>query len=51
MAVPKKRISKAKKRIRKSIWKKKTIQIRLKAFSLGKSLLTGNLKSFFYKKK
>nr|YP_010621308.1 ribosomal protein L32 [Cuscuta europaea]WBF90854.1 ribosomal protein L32 [Cuscuta europaea] len=50
MAVPKKRISKAKKRIRKNIWKRKTIEVRLKALSLAKSLLTGKFQSFFYKK-
>nr|AGW98680.1 ribosomal protein L32 [Ipomoea pes-tigridis] len=47
MAVPKKRISKSKKRIRKNTWKRKSFWTALKAFSLGKSLSTGNLKSFF----
>nr|YP_010273580.1 ribosomal protein L32 [Cuscuta japonica]AZL92883.1 ribosomal protein L32 [Cuscuta japonica]UKO31988.1 ribosomal protein L32 [Cuscuta japonica]WCF05628.1 ribosomal protein L32 [Cuscuta japonica] len=47
MAVPKKRSSKSKKRIRKNTWKVKSLWTTLKAFSLGKSLLTGNLKSFF----
>nr|YP_009679743.1 ribosomal protein L32 [Daphne giraldii]QDP70059.1 ribosomal protein L32 [Daphne giraldii] len=47
MAVPKKRISISKKRIRKNIWKKKGYRAALKAFSLAKSLSTGNSKSFF----
>nr|YP_009418930.1 50S ribosomal protein L32 [Gordonia fruticosa]ASM45253.1 50S ribosomal protein L32 [Gordonia fruticosa] len=47
MAVPKKRTSISKKRIRKKIWKKKGYWAALKAFSLGKSLSTGNSKSFF----
>nr|YP_009912581.1 ribosomal protein L32 [Ficus beipeiensis]YP_009939192.1 ribosomal protein L32 [Ficus tikoua]QLJ53864.1 ribosomal protein L32 [Ficus beipeiensis]QNV47498.1 ribosomal protein L32 [Ficus tikoua]UVW82333.1 ribosomal protein L32 [Ficus beipeiensis]UVW82417.1 ribosomal protein L32 [Ficus beipeiensis] len=48
MAVPKKRTSISKKRIRKNIWKKKGYWAALKAFSLGKSLSTKNSKSFFY---
>nr|YP_010344448.1 ribosomal protein L32 [Solanum rubicaule]UNZ87865.1 ribosomal protein L32 [Solanum rubicaule] len=47
MAVPKKRTSTSKKRIRKNIWKGKAYWIALKAFSLAKSLSTGNSKSFF----
>nr|QIQ22897.1 ribosomal protein L32 [Cistanche tubulosa] len=47
MTIPKKRTSAAKKRIRKYLWKKKGYQTALKAFSLGKSLSTGNSKSFF----
>ncbi|YP_009378809.1 ribosomal protein L32 (chloroplast) [Actinidia eriantha] len=47
MAVPKKRTSIAKKRIRKNIWKRKAYWAALKAFSLGKSLSTGNSKTFF----
>nr|YP_009894588.1 ribosomal protein L32 [Crateva tapia]QKK41048.1 ribosomal protein L32 [Crateva tapia] len=47
MAVPKKRTSISKKNIRKNIWKKKGYWAALKAFSLGKSLYTGNSKSFF----
>nr|YP_010019696.1 ribosomal protein L32 [Primula septemloba]QOJ49397.1 ribosomal protein L32 [Primula septemloba] len=47
MAVPKKRTSISKKRIRKNIWKKKGYWAALKAFSLGKSLSTGQSKSFF----
>nr|YP_009171296.1 ribosomal protein L32 [Pelargonium cotyledonis]YP_009171310.1 ribosomal protein L32 [Pelargonium cotyledonis]YP_009171393.1 ribosomal protein L32 [Pelargonium australe]YP_009171407.1 ribosomal protein L32 [Pelargonium australe]ACH47391.1 ribosomal protein L32 [Pelargonium cotyledonis]AJA38503.1 ribosomal protein L32 [Pelargonium cotyledonis]AJA38516.1 ribosomal protein L32 [Pelargonium cotyledonis]AJA38599.1 ribosomal protein L32 [Pelargonium australe]AJA38613.1 ribosomal protein L32 [Pe len=44
--VPKKRISSSKKRIRKNLWKGKGHSAALKAFSLGKSLSTGNSKSF-----
>nr|YP_009299036.1 ribosomal protein L32 [Pelargonium dolomiticum]YP_009299048.1 ribosomal protein L32 [Pelargonium dolomiticum]YP_009299932.1 ribosomal protein L32 [Pelargonium trifidum]YP_009299944.1 ribosomal protein L32 [Pelargonium trifidum]AJB98950.1 ribosomal protein L32 [Pelargonium dolomiticum]AJB98962.1 ribosomal protein L32 [Pelargonium dolomiticum]AJB99846.1 ribosomal protein L32 [Pelargonium trifidum]AJB99858.1 ribosomal protein L32 [Pelargonium trifidum] len=47
MTVPKKRISSSKKRIRKKIWKRKGHWAALKAFSLGKSLSTGNSKTFF----
>lgn len=47
MAVPKKRTSISKKRIRKNIWKKKGYWAALKAFSLGKSLSTRSSKSFF----
>lgn len=47
MAVPKKRISTSKKRIRKNIWKREGYWTALKAFSLGKSLSTGTSKSFF----
>nr|YP_010262098.1 ribosomal protein L32 [Gentiana rubicunda]UIB41601.1 ribosomal protein L32 [Gentiana rubicunda] len=47
MAVPKKRISTSKKHIHKNFWKMKGYWAALKAFSLGKSLLTGNSKSFF----
>nr|YP_009028100.1 ribosomal protein L32 [Hymenopus heteromorphus]YP_009028183.1 ribosomal protein L32 [Couepia guianensis]YP_009028266.1 ribosomal protein L32 [Licania alba]YP_009028349.1 ribosomal protein L32 [Leptobalanus sprucei]YP_009262995.1 ribosomal protein L32 [Afrolicania elaeosperma]YP_009263244.1 ribosomal protein L32 [Couepia caryophylloides]YP_009263327.1 ribosomal protein L32 [Couepia grandiflora]YP_009263410.1 ribosomal protein L32 [Couepia ovalifolia]YP_009263493.1 ribosomal protein L32 [C len=47
MAVPKKRTSISKKRIRKNIWKRRGYWTALKAFSLAKSLSTGNSKSFF----
>nr|YP_010923064.1 ribosomal protein L32 [Halodule uninervis]WJZ45468.1 ribosomal protein L32 [Halodule uninervis] len=47
MAVPKKRTSMSKKRIRKNIWKKKGYLSAVKAFSLAKSISTGNSKSFF----
>ncbi|CAN6932113.1 unnamed protein product [Brassica oleracea var. botrytis] len=47
MAVPKKRTSISKKRIRKKIWKRKGYWTSLKAFSLGKSLSTGYFKKFF----
>uniref|UniRef100_A0AAT9ZW15 Large ribosomal subunit protein bL32c n=1 Tax=Phanera cardinalis TaxID=3078825 RepID=A0AAT9ZW15_9FABA len=51
MAVPKKRTSISKKRIRKNFWKKKGYWAALKAFSLAKSLYTGKSKSFFVQKK
>nr|YP_010724144.1 ribosomal protein L32 [Libertia pulchella]WDW31271.1 ribosomal protein L32 [Libertia pulchella] len=47
MAVPKKRTSISKKRIRRNIWKKKGYFAAIKAFSLAKSVSTGNSKSFF----
>nr|YP_004733711.1 ribosomal protein L32 [Hydrocotyle verticillata]YP_009409174.1 ribosomal protein L32 [Hydrocotyle sibthorpioides]YP_010154634.1 ribosomal protein L32 [Lilaeopsis chinensis]YP_010948468.1 ribosomal protein L32 [Hydrocotyle calcicola]YP_010948555.1 ribosomal protein L32 [Hydrocotyle dielsiana]YP_010948641.1 ribosomal protein L32 [Hydrocotyle ranunculoides]YP_010949000.1 ribosomal protein L32 [Hydrocotyle himalaica]YP_010949086.1 ribosomal protein L32 [Hydrocotyle hookeri]YP_010949172.1 rib len=47
MAVPKKRTSISKKRIRKNLWKRKGYWAALKALSLGKSLSTGNAKGFF----
>lgn len=47
MAVPKKRTSSSKKRIRKNNWKRKGYWAALKAFSLAKSLSTGSSKSFF----
>uniref|UniRef100_A0A3Q7FGT0 Large ribosomal subunit protein bL32c n=1 Tax=Solanum lycopersicum TaxID=4081 RepID=A0A3Q7FGT0_SOLLC len=47
MAVPKKRTSTTKKRIRKNIWKRKGYEVALKGFSLAISLSTGNSKSFF----
>nr|YP_009670122.1 ribosomal protein L32 [Azima tetracantha]QCW95441.1 ribosomal protein L32 [Azima tetracantha] len=47
MAVPKKRTSISKKRIRKNFWKRKGYWTALKAFSLAKSLSIGNSKSFF----
>lgn len=48
MAVPKKRTSKSKKKIRETIWKEKANQASLKAFSLAKSILTNRSKSFYY---
>nr|YP_010033357.1 ribosomal protein L32 [Diplophyllum taxifolium]QOW40280.1 ribosomal protein L32 [Diplophyllum taxifolium] len=48
MAVPKKRTSKSKTKIRRSIWKNKANEIALKAFSLAKSILTNRSKSFYY---
>nr|YP_010392109.1 ribosomal protein L32 [Cyananthus lobatus]UPX07718.1 ribosomal protein L32 [Cyananthus lobatus] len=48
MAVPKKRTSISKKRIRKKIWKGKGSRSALKALALGKSLSTGKSKSFFF---
>ena len=47
-AVPKKRTSISKKRIRKNIWKRKGYGAALKAFSLAKSLYSGKSKSFMY---
>nr|YP_010292937.1 ribosomal protein L32 [Dapsilanthus disjunctus]ULQ65130.1 ribosomal protein L32 [Dapsilanthus disjunctus]ULQ65218.1 ribosomal protein L32 [Dapsilanthus disjunctus] len=47
MAVPKKRTSLSKKRIRKNLWKKKGYLATLQAFSLAKSISTGHSKSFF----
>nr|YP_009477743.1 ribosomal protein L32 [Pistacia weinmaniifolia]AVN67005.1 ribosomal protein L32 [Pistacia weinmaniifolia] len=47
MAVPKKRTSILKKRIRKNRWKRGGYWAALKAFSLAKSLSTGNSQSFF----
>nr|YP_005089462.1 ribosomal protein L32 [Silene noctiflora]AEC04213.1 ribosomal protein L32 [Silene noctiflora]WFF47211.1 ribosomal protein L32 [Silene noctiflora] len=51
MAVPKKRTSISKKRIRQNFWKKKGYWAALKAFSLAKSFYTGKAKSFFVLKK
>jgi large subunit ribosomal protein L32 len=48
MAVPKKRTSKSKKKIRRNIWKQEATQARIKAFSLAQSILTGRSKSFYY---
>nr|YP_009407229.1 ribosomal protein L32 [Viscum coloratum]ASA46185.1 ribosomal protein L32 [Viscum coloratum] len=50
MTVPKKRTSILKKKIRKNIWKKKIYRMSIKAFSLAKSIATGNSKSFLYSK-
>nr|YP_008993482.1 ribosomal protein L32 [Magnolia kobus]YP_008993568.1 ribosomal protein L32 [Magnolia liliiflora]YP_008993740.1 ribosomal protein L32 [Magnolia salicifolia]YP_008993912.1 ribosomal protein L32 [Magnolia sprengeri]YP_009365623.1 ribosomal protein L32 [Magnolia biondii]YP_009463570.1 ribosomal protein L32 [Magnolia alba]YP_009539619.1 ribosomal protein L32 [Magnolia sinostellata]YP_009557754.1 ribosomal protein L32 [Magnolia zenii]YP_009860717.1 ribosomal protein L32 [Magnolia amazonica]YP len=47
MAVPKKRTSISKKRIRRNIWKKKGYWAAVKALSLAKSISTGHSKSFF----
>nr|YP_010920082.1 ribosomal protein L32 [Phebalium clavatum]YP_010920169.1 ribosomal protein L32 [Phebalium elegans]WAJ52566.1 ribosomal protein L32 [Phebalium clavatum]WAJ52653.1 ribosomal protein L32 [Phebalium elegans] len=49
MAVPKKRTSILKKRIRKNIWKNGGGWAALKGVSLAKSLSTGNSKRFFGK--
>nr|YP_009569320.1 ribosomal protein L32 [Ceratostigma willmottianum]YP_010689904.1 ribosomal protein L32 [Ceratostigma plumbaginoides]YP_010689986.1 ribosomal protein L32 [Ceratostigma griffithii]YP_010690068.1 ribosomal protein L32 [Ceratostigma minus]QBC67159.1 ribosomal protein L32 [Ceratostigma willmottianum]WBR75613.1 ribosomal protein L32 [Ceratostigma plumbaginoides]WBR75695.1 ribosomal protein L32 [Ceratostigma plumbaginoides]WBR75777.1 ribosomal protein L32 [Ceratostigma griffithii]WBR75859.1 rib len=51
MAVPKKHTSISKKRIRKNLWKRKGFSETLKAFSLARSLSTGNSKTFFCMKK
>nr|QWW33795.1 ribosomal protein L32 [Sophora davidii]QWW34046.1 ribosomal protein L32 [Thermopsis turkestanica]UEN67605.1 ribosomal protein L32 [Sophora davidii]UQJ77101.1 ribosomal protein L32 [Sophora sp. ND-2022] len=47
MAVPKKRTSISKKRIRKNFWKKGGYWTALKSFSLAQSISTRNSKSFF----
>nr|YP_010253702.1 ribosomal protein L32 [Aristolochia delavayi]QTZ18072.1 ribosomal protein L32 [Aristolochia delavayi] len=47
MAVPKKRASMSKKRIRRNIWKKRGYLAAEKALSLAKSISTGHSKSFF----
>nr|YP_010623627.1 ribosomal protein L32 [Uvaria dulcis]WBF97685.1 ribosomal protein L32 [Uvaria dulcis] len=47
MAVPKKRTSISKKRIRRNLWKKKGYWAAVKALSLAKSISTGYSKSFF----
>nr|YP_009424827.1 ribosomal protein L32 [Oberonia japonica]ASU93356.1 ribosomal protein L32 [Oberonia japonica] len=51
MAVPKKRTSMSKKHIRKNLWKKKGFFEAVKAFSLAKSVSTGQSKSFFVRQK
>nr|YP_009568332.1 ribosomal protein L32 [Plumbago auriculata]ADD30216.1 ribosomal protein L32 [Plumbago auriculata]QBC69246.1 ribosomal protein L32 [Plumbago auriculata]QBE86614.1 ribosomal protein L32 [Plumbago auriculata] len=51
MAVPKKRTSISKKRIHKNFWKRKGFSAALKAFSLARSLSTGNSKFVFVRKK
>nr|QXO03389.1 ribosomal protein L32 [Erythrodes hirsuta] len=51
MAVPKKRTSMSKKNIRRNIWKKKGFLAAVKAFSLAKSISTGQSKSFFVRQK
>nr|YP_009531803.1 ribosomal protein L32 [Leiosporoceros dussii]AXZ70931.1 ribosomal protein L32 [Leiosporoceros dussii] len=48
MAVPKKRTSKSKKQIRKTVWKEKANQAARKAFSLAQLILSGRSKSFYY---
>lgn len=48
MAVPKKRTSKSKTKIRRSLWKAKANKAALKAFSLAKCILTNRSKSFYY---
>jgi len=47
MAVPKKRTSRSKKRIRKNVRKGKACRAAIKAFSLAKSISTGHSKSFY----
>nr|YP_009296651.1 ribosomal protein L32 [Apophlaea sinclairii]AOM65791.1 ribosomal protein L32 [Apophlaea sinclairii] len=48
MAVPKKRTSKSKSKLRKAKWKRKAYKEAEKALSLAKSVLTNKSKSFIY---
>nr|AEQ37171.1 ribosomal protein L32 [Ginkgo biloba] len=47
MAVPKKRTSKSRKRIRRNVWKGNANLTALKAFSLAESISTGHSKCFY----
>lgn len=49
MAVPKKRTSGSKKRIRNHVWKTRPVKVASVAFSLAQSVLTGRSTSFYYK--
>nr|NP_777461.1 ribosomal protein L32 [Anthoceros angustus]Q85C28.1 RecName: Full=Large ribosomal subunit protein bL32c; AltName: Full=50S ribosomal protein L32, chloroplastic [Anthoceros angustus]BAC55398.1 ribosomal protein L32 [Anthoceros angustus]BAC55498.1 ribosomal protein L32 [Anthoceros angustus] len=48
MAVPKKRTSKSKRKIRKTVWREKANKAAKKAFSLARLILSGRSKSFCY---
>lgn len=48
MAVPKKKTSKAKRDQRRANWKRKAALQAKKALSLGKSVLSGRSKGFYY---
>jgi large subunit ribosomal protein L32 len=48
MAVPKKRTSKSKRDKRKATWKHQAALQAQRALSLGKSILTGQAKGFYY---
>lgn len=48
MAVPKRRMSRAKSAMRHSHWQRKALDAARNALSLGKSLTTRNAKGFFY---
>nr|QHB78071.1 ribosomal protein L32 [Diplazium assimile] len=48
MAVPKKRTSGSKKKIRNHAWKARSAGVASKASSLAQSVLTGRSKSFYY---
>nr|YP_010027140.1 ribosomal protein L32 [Acrostichum speciosum]QOS04086.1 ribosomal protein L32 [Acrostichum speciosum] len=48
MAVPKKRTSASKKRIRNHAWKIKSVRKASKSFSLAQSVLSGRSRSFYY---
>ena len=49
MAVPKRRMSRAKSRMRKTHWQRKAVDAARLAISLGGSLRSRNAKGFFYK--
>nr|YP_010308048.1 ribosomal protein L32 [Microlepia speluncae]ULU28037.1 ribosomal protein L32 [Microlepia speluncae] len=48
MAVPKKRTSGSKRKIRNRVWRSRSVEMASKAFSLAQSILTGRSKSFYY---
>nr|QKV46865.1 ribosomal protein L32 [Oceaniopteris gibba] len=48
MAVPKKRTSGSKKKIRNRAWKARSAGVASRAFSLAQSVLTGRSRSFYY---
>nr|UAT96765.1 ribosomal protein L32 [Elaphoglossum marginatum var. marginatum] len=48
MAVPKKRTSGSKRKIRNRAWRNRPTKVALTAFSLAQSVLTGRSKSFYY---
>ena len=48
MAVPKRRMSRAKSAMRKSHWQRKALDAARNALSLGKSLTTRKSKGFYY---
>lgn len=48
MAVPKKKTSKSKRDQRKATWKRKAALQAQRALSIGKSILTGRAKGFYY---
>nr|YP_009425420.1 ribosomal protein L32 [Athyrium sinense]YP_009911111.1 ribosomal protein L32 [Athyrium brevifrons]ASU94099.1 ribosomal protein L32 [Athyrium sinense]QLD21320.1 ribosomal protein L32 [Athyrium brevifrons]UVU21077.1 ribosomal protein L32 [Athyrium brevifrons]WJH16974.1 ribosomal protein L32 [Athyrium brevifrons] len=48
MAVPKKRTSGSKKKIRNHAWKTRSVGVASRAFSLAQSVLTGRSRSFYY---
>nr|QKV46429.1 ribosomal protein L32 [Glaphyropteridopsis erubescens] len=48
MAVPKKRTSRSRKKIRNHAWKAESVGVASRAFSLAQSVLTGRSKSFYY---
>nr|YP_009690705.1 ribosomal protein L32 [Lomariopsis japurensis]QEG57485.1 ribosomal protein L32 [Lomariopsis japurensis] len=48
MAVPKKRTSRSKRRIRHRTWKARSTEVASMAFSLAQSILTGRSRSFYY---